>query len=94
MAPFVHQPSPQRSTPSRCAHCGEKAAWMCENYCPPRRSGGMRATPPEACGCGSTVWVCTYCGKTCSRTRPNSDDPSGVGVRRRGLPIPPERDRG
>lgn len=89
MAPFAQQPSPQRSTPSLCAHCGREAAWMCENYCPPHVSGGLRGTPPAACSCGSTVWVCAYCGKRFSRTRPSGENPSGGGVRRRGVPRPP-----
>ena len=47
MAPFAEQPSPQRSTPYLCPHCGQQAAWMCENYCPPHVSGGMRGTPVQ-----------------------------------------------
>jgi hypothetical protein len=92
MEPFAQQPSPQRSTPALCVHCGQQAAWMCDNYCPPHVSGGMSGTPPDACVCGSTVWMCAYCGKAFSRTRPTPMTPA-VGVRRRGLPIPPWLDR-
>ena len=94
MAPFAQHPSPQRWSPSLCAHCGQQAAWMCDNYCPPHVSGGMSGTPPDECACGSTVWMCAYCGKKFSRTRPQSDTASRVGVRRRGVPIPPWRDSG
>ncbi len=88
MAPFAQQPSPQRSTPSLCPHCGQQAAWMCENYCPPHVSGGMRGTPAAGCDCGSTVWSCASCGQPWRRARPGSEEPSEGGVRRRGLPIP------
>ena len=81
MAPFAQQPSPQWSTPSLGAHCGRQSAWMCENYCPPHVSGGMRETPAAACDCGATVWICASWGQPLRRARPRSAEPSEGGVR-------------
>ena len=72
MPSFAPQPPPPRPTRSHCPHCGQEAAWLCENYCTePRAYGEAPVQPPAPCSCGSTVWQCMYCGKPRPSTLPS-----------------------
>jgi hypothetical protein len=53
--PWVHRPV--------CCYCGQDALWLCENYCTqPAAFGAAPTSPPNPCSCGSTIWLCGYCG--------------------------------
>ena len=97
MPSFAPQPRPQLPTRSRCPHCGQEGAWVCENYCTePRAYGEAPVQPLGRCSCGSTVWQCVYCGKPRSSTRPSEAPAPGVDVRPTEYLIPalPLRARG